>query len=668
MLLRPITQHRDRLFPNLSRRHINDAFYCEIVVVFKQSQVRHRILHFPPIKERLLSHQFVRNTLPQQLTLDSERLGVCAIQHSNRRNLPLSVCPPTTTTTAAAAAVFISVVRIVVIDIPKPGGDHWHKVFGPFDSCKPRVWAIIRDDCVDTDGLGTVDCTLTCTEFGTERDAVDNINQQADGNYNYFLFNDSFEQLEHEQSCTTMWQNPDYPALGAGPLCDLHITNREAAAHEARMAEVHALAESCIIQRQQNLMPMMFDYGLPVEGHDDHFRIDHYTGELYFWDSAEYFEDHHVTFVTTHKDGAVVESNPISIRTRCGPTSTDIESLIIDSIVGDPSGLDFSLSAAFTSSNALCPIESQIISGAGGSRSTSVDVEDFYDFEDRGADGFAVTLKEDYQEAVGNYFYTIRATALGGADSDASGYMNVTTGKVDAACYNTRLLAPIEREIERTFNDNETVFSLTGTFKTTVIGCPIQSMSLSTESAQDFRLSFDGDRSFTIYRTTDDPSANDFTVFATAYGKSASFSGKFTYARVSFATVRTNNQASEADPVPAALAAIAGAACVLGAAALAGYWFCSAGPAKQAPPLPDAAFPQHEMTQPRKQVHETVEFHAEEPQATSIAEPPTESLSKDPPADTDEEANNVGTDRPMVQEVSDHDNSTLNNTPRMSFV
>ena len=268
-----------------------------------------------------------------------------------------------------------------VIDIPKPGGDHWHKVFGPFDSCKPRVWAIIRDDCVDTDGLGTVDCTLTCTEFGTERDAVDNINQQADGNYNDFLFNDSFEQLEHEQSCTTMWQNPDYPALGAGPLCDLHITNREAAAHEARMAEVHALAESCIIQRQQNLMPMMFDYGLPVEGHDDHFRIDHYTGELYFWDSAEYFEDHHVTFVTTHKDGAVVESNPISIRTRCGPTSTDIESLIIDSIVGDPSGLDFSLSAAFTSSNALCPIESQIISGAGGSRSTSVDVEDFYDFD-----------------------------------------------------------------------------------------------------------------------------------------------------------------------------------------------------------------------------------------------------------------------------------------------
>lgn len=130
--------------------------------------------------------------------------------------------------------------------------------------------------------------------------------------------------------------------------------------------------------------------------------------------------------------------------------------------------------------------------------------------------------------------------------------------------------------------------------------------------------------------------------------------------------MRSDNQASEAEPVPAALAGIVGAACVLGAAALVGYWFCSAGPAKQA--LPEAAFPQHEMTQPPKQVHETVEFHAEEPHATSIAEPPTEPSGKDAPAEYDEEANNVGTDRPMVEEVSEQQNSTLNNTPRMSFV
>lgn len=326
--------------------------------------------------------------------------------------------------------------------------------------------------------------------------------------------------------------------------------------------------------------------------HNDHFRADGFSGAVEIMNMASEFMDHEIVLVTT-KDGVASRSPPIPIVTRCGPESTHIEPLILRNIVGDPGALDFELSARFESTNALCPIEASILSGSGGLSETVVDGDDFFEFTDKSEEedgGFTVALNEEYQEEVGNYFYTIRTRAVGGADCDSSGYMNVTTGKVNSACYNTRLLAPSEREIARTFSQQEsganTVFSLTGTFKTTVLGCPIQRINLSTESARYFRLSFDGDRSFTIYKRDPDTVANDFTVYATAYGKSSSFTGKFTYDMTAVTNFASAARTQESES--STLAVLVGAACVISALALAGYWLCQSGAAKAPADLPAA--------------------------------------------------------------------------------
>lgn len=402
---------------------------------------------------------------------------------------------------------------------------------------------------------------------------------------NKYLFDSSqrdFQLLEYEHGvCTDEYTNPDN-----GDLCDQVVANK------TPLDDVRVRAIDCIEQRQRNLATVQFSLDFPLMNgmpHDDHFRVDGFSGAVEIMNMASEFMDHEIVFVTgDRRDNAITSTSPpIGITTRCGPDSTHIEALILTNIVGDPGAVDFSLTDRFESTNALCPIEASILSGSGGLSETVVDGDDFFVFEDSAADGFTVALNEEYQEEVGNYFYTIRTRALGGADCDSSGYMNVTTGKVNSACYNTRLLAPSEREIERTFSQQEsgpnTVFSLTGTFKTTVLGCPIQRINLSTESAQYFRLSFDGDRSFTIYKRDLDTVANDFTVYATAYGKSSSFTGKFSY---DIASVTNLSAARTQQSESSTLAILVGAACVISALALAGYWFCQSSEAKAPADLP----------------------------------------------------------------------------------
>jgi hypothetical protein len=407
----------------------------------------------------------------------------------------------------------------------------------------------------------------------------------ASNSVNKYLFDSSqrdFDLLNYAHGvCTDEYTNPDN-----GDLCAQVVANK------TPLDDVRARAIACIEQRQANLATVQFSLEFPEGGmpHDGHFRVDGFSGAVEIMNMASEFMDHEIVLVTARDSAGTITSPPISITTRCGPESTHIEALILDNIVGDPGAVDFSLTNQFESTNALCPIEASILSGSGGLSETVVDGDDFFEFEDSAADGFTVALNEEYQEEVGNYFYTIRTRAVGGADCDSSGYMNVTTGKVNSACYNTRLLAPSEREIERTFSQQEsgpnTVFSLTGTFKTTVLGCPIQRINLSTESAQYFRLSFDGDRSFTIYKRDPDTVANDFTVYATAYGKSSSFTGKFTY---DIASVTNLSAARTQQSESSTLAILVGAACVISALALAGYWFCQSSEAKAPADLPAAS-------------------------------------------------------------------------------
>jgi hypothetical protein len=49
-----------------------------------------------------------------------------------------------------------AVTQAYTVDIPESDG-HWHTIFGPFDSCKAEVWAVVRDVC-------TADTVVTTIE------------------------------------------------------------------------------------------------------------------------------------------------------------------------------------------------------------------------------------------------------------------------------------------------------------------------------------------------------------------------------------------------------------------------------------------------------------------------------------------------------------------------
>jgi len=95
--------------------------------------------------------------------------------------------------------------------------------------------------------------------------------------------------------------------------------------------------------------------------HDDHFRVDGFSGAVEIMNMASEFMDHEIVLVTARDSAITVTSPPIGITTRCGPESTHIEALILTNIVGDPGAVDFSLTDRFESTNALCPIEASIL-------------------------------------------------------------------------------------------------------------------------------------------------------------------------------------------------------------------------------------------------------------------------------------------------------------------
>lgn len=118
----------------------------------------------------------------------------------------------------------------------------------------------------------------------------------------------------------------------------------------------------------------------------------------------------------------MLTTEPIRITTFCGPGSTEINGPSLPNL---EQPIDFAqypmlVSAIFDSSNELCPIAMcELTEGS-----------DDFTFQWNGA-RFTILLKDEYLPVLGMYEYTVKAVAVGGADSTLTGQMTVIAANPD---------------------------------------------------------------------------------------------------------------------------------------------------------------------------------------------------------------------------------------------
>lgn len=248
-----------------------------------------------------------------------------------------------------------------------------------------------------------------------------------------------------------------------------------------------------------------------------YFTFDSVNGVYTLENAASRLVDNGIVLVLTSGD-EVQRTDPIAVKTVCGPGSTDIVPPVLENLVQGLANANLVLSVtdSFASTNEMCPITSYELMGDGGNRVTLRDVDFYFDFNvANDVSDFAVRLKDVYQEIESTYYYTVQATAEGSAYAISRGYMEINSG-ID--CTTARLSVSSQdmlvMDVEGGF-----ITAVSGTFGSSIPQCKIEEMFMTEESAEFFELTTD-DTSFTVTRISSLPAETDpefFIVYAVAF-------------------------------------------------------------------------------------------------------------------------------------------------------
>ena len=149
--------------------------------------------------------------------------------------------------------------------------------------------------------------------------------------------------------------------------------------------------------------------------------LDKDTGLFALTTSPDKIRDYDV-IVTITTSGApkdeVLTVEDIKITTKCGPASTTITAADIAPVTktSKQTSVTMAQSASFSLSNTACPIKDIVVTDAAAAFDSTVAIPKV-----------DVSLKEANLGVVGDYSYSVTATADGGATKKLDGKMSVTT-------------------------------------------------------------------------------------------------------------------------------------------------------------------------------------------------------------------------------------------------